>query len=59
MRHFTSLALWECYTQLPNQIQGLADRNYELLKNNPYHPSLHLKKVGKYWSVRIGLSIAR
>jgi hypothetical protein len=55
MRHFTSPAFWDCYTQLPNRIQELADRNYELLKNNPYHPSLHLKKVGKYWSVRIGL----
>jgi hypothetical protein len=21
----------------------------------PHHPSLHLKKIGRYWSVRIGL----
>ncbi len=27
-----------------------ADQSYELLKT---HPSLHLKRVGKYWSVRI------
>jgi hypothetical protein len=26
-----------------------------LLKENPKHPSLHLKRVGKYWSVRIGM----
>ena len=32
----------------------LADKNFELLKKNPYHPSLHLKKVGRYWSVRVG-----
>jgi len=25
------------------------------LKNNPYHPSLHFKKIGFFWSVRIGL----
>jgi hypothetical protein len=25
-----------------------------LLKQNPYHPSLHFKKVGSYWSARIG-----
>ncbi len=55
MKHFTSPAFWECYAQLPASIQHLADRNYALLKDNPHHPSLHLKKVGKYWSVRIGL----
>ncbi|MEM9157163.1 MAG: hypothetical protein AAGB13_19355 [Cyanobacteria bacterium P01_F01_bin.33] len=27
-----------------------------ILKANPTHPSLNFKKVGKYWSVRIGLS---
>ncbi len=36
-------------------IRELADKNYELLKTNPRHPSLQLKKVGKYWSVRVGL----
>jgi hypothetical protein len=25
-----------------------------LLKENPKHPSLHLKKVGRFWSVRVG-----
>jgi hypothetical protein len=25
-----------------------------LLKAHPQHPSLHFKRVGKYWSVRIG-----
>ncbi|HEY4671105.1 MAG TPA: hypothetical protein VIG78_03475 [Gemmatimonadaceae bacterium] len=25
-----------------------------MLKANPQHPSLHFKRVGKYWSVRIG-----
>jgi hypothetical protein len=25
-----------------------------LLRANPQHPSLHLKRVGRYWSVRIG-----
>lgn len=26
-----------------------------VLKNNPQHPSLHLKKVGRFWSVRVGI----
>ena len=35
----------------------MADKNFVLLKSNPYHTSLHSKKVGKrrqLWSVRIG-----
>ena len=30
-------------------------RNYVLLKENPRHPSLQFKKVGRLWSVRVGL----
>ena len=54
MKHFTSPSFWTCYGQLPQNIQKLADKNFELLKENTYHPSLHTKKVGKYWSARIG-----
>ena len=36
--------------------EKLADRCYDLLEQNPHHPSLQLKKVGKLWSVRVGLS---
>ena len=45
---------WELYEKLPQDIQGLADTNFDLLKENPEHPSLHLKAVGRYWSIRIG-----
>ena len=55
MRHFTSPSFWELYDKLSAPIQELADKNYELLKTNPRHPSLQLKKVGKYWSVRVGI----
>lgn len=55
MRHFTAPSFWELYDTLPTSIQELADKNYELLKTNPRHPSLRLKKVGEYWSVRVGL----
>ena len=34
----------------------MSKRNFELLKQDPSHPSLHFKKVGKLWSVRIGLN---
>ncbi len=36
-------------------MQRLADGNFALLKDNPRHPSLHLKKIDRYWSVRVGL----
>jgi len=55
MRHFTTPAFWECYDRHPPSIKGLADKNFELLKADPEHPSLYFKKKGRYWSVRIGI----
>jgi hypothetical protein len=54
MRHFASTAFWDAYRRLPERVRALADKNYALLKQNPQHPSLHLKKVGRFWSVRVG-----
>ena len=55
MRHFASPSFWQAYTRLPPRIRELADKNYALLKDNPQHPSLQLKKVGRFWSVRVGI----
>ena len=55
MRHVASPAFWEAYARLPDNVRALADKNYALLKENPQHPSLHFKKIGRYWSVRVGL----
>jgi hypothetical protein len=57
MRHLTLPRFWQHYQQLPKEVQGLADKNYALLKVDPQHASLHFKKVGKrkqLWSVRVG-----
>ncbi len=35
-------------------VRDLADKNFQLLKADPKHPSLHFKKIGKLWSVRVG-----
>jgi hypothetical protein len=35
-------------------VSKLADKNFQLLKTDPKHPSLHFKKIGKLWSVRVG-----
>ena len=55
MKHRASPRFWQCYRQLPEEVQRLADRDYELLCADPRHPSLQLKKVGLFWSVRVGL----
>ena len=43
-----------CYGCLPIDIRNLADKNFQLLKADSSHPSLHFKKVGKVWSARVG-----
>jgi hypothetical protein len=53
--HHASPQFWDCYRSLPAAAQDLADRAFHLLKENPRHPSLHLKKVGRFWSARVGL----
>jgi mRNA-degrading endonuclease RelE of RelBE toxin-antitoxin system len=58
MKHLALPRFWRHYQQLPEEIQELADKSFDLLKTDPYHPSLHLKRVGrskKLWSVRVGV----
>jgi hypothetical protein len=55
LNHYTSPRFWDCYEALPQHVRKLADANFELLKQNPRHPSLHVKQTGQYWSVRVGL----
>jgi len=40
---------------LPQEIQQLADRGYQMLLQDPRHPSLHFKRIGRVWSARVGL----
>jgi len=44
------------YDALPEDVRALADKNFQLLKSNPRHPSLHFKKIGQVWSVRVGIN---
>ena len=55
MNHFATPAFWHCYRHLPQDIRELADKNFELLKQDPTHPSLRFKKIESFWSVRVGL----
>ena len=55
MKHAASPKFWVAYEQLPIPIRELADANFALLKRNPRHPSLQFKKIGRFWSARVGL----
>ena len=55
LNHKTLPEFWYHYRRVPKDIQELADKNFALLKANRRHPSLHFKKIGDLWSVRVGL----
>ncbi len=54
MNHFTVPSFWDEYNKLPTRIQQIADKNFELLKKDQKHPSLHFKKIKNYYSARVG-----
>jgi hypothetical protein len=53
--HRASPKFWHFYRQLPVEVQDLANDSYKLLCENSRHPSLHFKRIGRLWSVRVGL----
>jgi len=55
VNHFASPQFWDCYNRLPIGVRQLADKSYLLMKQDPQHPSISLKKVGQYYSARVGL----
>ena len=54
MKRFASPQFWRHYRQLSPEVRSLADKNFQLLKADPKHPSLHFKRIGRLWSVRVG-----
>ena len=44
---------WEQFNALPAIIQECARKQFALWLQNHGHPSLHFKRVGPYWSVRV------
>jgi len=54
--HRTTERFWRCFESLPDPVQKISRKNFELLKNDPSHPSLHFKKVGTFWSIRAGMN---
>jgi hypothetical protein len=54
VKHLATPRFWRHYRNLPDAVRNLADKNFQLLKSDPHHPSLHLKKIDELWSVRVG-----
>ena len=54
--HRTTDRFWKCFDKLPIPVQNIAKKNFQLLKTNPQHPSVHFKKIGDFWSARVGLN---
>lgn len=44
MTHKTIPKFWDCMEKLPDRIQDLAKSQFQLLKDNPSHPSLRFGK---------------
>jgi len=54
--HKTTSRFWKNYEKLPIYIQKIAQKNFNLLKEDPLHPSLHFKRIGKFWSARVDIN---
>jgi mRNA-degrading endonuclease RelE of RelBE toxin-antitoxin system len=54
VKHYASSRFWTSYHTLPEEIRSLAVKKFVILKSNPQHPSLHLKRIGELWSARVG-----
>ena len=56
MRSFARGSFWDAYRQLPNHVKQQARNAYILFSDNPSHPSLNFKRVGRrsrVYSVRV------
>ena len=54
--HKATIRFWKIYDSLPEHVQKIAKRNFDLLKVDPLHPSLHFKKIGNFWQFEWGLT---
>ena len=59
MKSFLNPNFRKLFKQLPKDIRILARKQYEIFKQNPYHPSLYFKRVHSnksIYSCRINIS---
>jgi mRNA-degrading endonuclease RelE of RelBE toxin-antitoxin system len=56
MKSTTSDRFWKCYNELPAEVRKQAKDSYSFFLKNPYHPSLHFKRIHStrpIYSVRV------
>jgi hypothetical protein len=56
VNHFATAKFWDLLAALPRNVRDQADKKFELLKRDSDHPSLHFKKIGRFWSARVNLN---
>ena len=58
MRSSRTRDFQKLFIKLPQHVKEAAKKNYELWKDNSFHPSLEFKKIihnQNIWSVRVGI----
>ncbi len=56
MTHRATFEFWDHDQQPPGRTQEKVDQKFELLMNDPSHPSLHCEQLtDELWSDRVGL----
>lgn len=56
MKSSTTRAFRKRLAALPPDIQAQARKQFRLWVEDPWHPSLHFKRVGEFWSARVDRS---
>jgi hypothetical protein len=56
VKDFATAKFWDLLGALPSTVADQAYKSFDLLKENPSHPSLHFKKLGRFWSARVNLN---
>jgi hypothetical protein len=56
LNHFAAPAFWEAFGSLDPDAQKAARTAFSLMKSDPRHPGVRLKKTGRFWSARAGRS---
>lgn len=58
MRSLATAGFWRALDRLPPEARRQAQRAYRTFQNDPFHPSLHFKKIDdedNVWAVRVGI----
>ena len=53
MEHILDEDFWKSCAGLPLNVRRRVPQKFQLLQQNPRHPSLRLKKVGVLWAIRV------